>query len=44
MKIEVQEGSEGSEEDSLTEEDIETLLKRLQETVRLCWLWHAAII
>lgn len=33
MHIQVQEGSEGSEDDRLTSEDIETLLKRLRETV-----------
>ena len=34
MNIEVQEGSEGSADDSLSEQDIEMLLKRLRETVR----------
>ena len=34
LDIEVQEGSEGSEEDRITEEDKQTLLDRLRETVR----------
>ena len=34
LDIEVQEGSEGSDEDRITEEDKNTLLGRLRETVR----------